>query len=631
MSAQPKPQLRLMDGTKSILLEALPESAWRYVTGNPSGSPDFNPESAWRLVPTLFRAIDMRSGAVSSMAWGLFRPGDKKNNLKDDPAFKGFRRGLKRRLWQTSAAMDVFGAGYWALERNMMGGNLTPRYLYPPTIKTKSNASEGLTGFARQVGANDPIPLGLEEVCYFWLPGLDEVGHGPSPVSVALAAAGALRHMDAFVEAYFKRGVIKATILKVDPSTPKGDMERLESLWKSMLTSVRKAFSSIVLRSNFEPVVIGDSLKDTSAPEMTQRLREDVAVAMGIPLSLLFSNAANFATAQADEFNFVTQTVIPRCDLIAEALNDQVFESMGVEFRFLTDQLDILQTAQLQQADAVTKLTGGPVLSRNEGRAIINYDPAAPSEVIAPPPVVAAAEAKEGDTPPSELPPTPVRSVKAADDGADAQRQQIEQAHQQTIADALGQQSGAALNGDVSDPKAVAGRVKDDDATLREALTRMLIEAVTLGASEGKVSLGDAATGVDWNLVNEDARKWAEEYSYELTRGINDTTRQVLRDKIAAWIESGEPMDALEEALAPWFGEERAQVIASTEVTRSFAEGNRQAWQASKVVTGWVWKTATDDIVCDVCQPLDGTRHGLDDEMPPAHPRCRCWASPSVD
>ena len=407
MSAQPKPQLRLMDGTKSIPLEALPESAWRFITGNPSGSPEFSPDTAWRLVPTLFRALDMRAGQVSSMPWGIFVQGDEQNNLKDDPLFRGFKRGLKRRLWQTSAALDCSGASYWALERNMMGGNLSPRWLKTASIKIKSNEDTGLSGFTRVLKDGDEIPFDMDEMCYFWQPGLEEVGPGPGPISVALTAAGALRHMDAFVEAYFKRGVIKATILQVDPSTPRGDMEALESLWKSMLANIRKAFSSIVLRSNFKPIVVGDSLVDTSAPEMTQRLREDVAVAMGIPLSLLFSNAANFATAQADEFNFVNQTIIPRCDLIAEALNDQIFEPMGYEFRFLTDQLDILQMAQLQQADAVTKLTGGPVLSRDEGRAIIDYDPATVGEVIAPPPQVAAAEAKDGETPPSELPPTP--------------------------------------------------------------------------------------------------------------------------------------------------------------------------------------------------------------------------------
>lgn len=159
----------------------------------------------------------------------------------------------------------------------------------------------------------------------------------------------------------------------------------------------------------------------------------------------------------------------------------------------------------------------------------------------------------------------------------------------------------------------------------------MLTQAAALGVDEGQAALGNAGIGIDWHLVNKDALAWAQDYSYDLVSQVNDTTRTVLQEKVSRWIESGEPLDALKESLSPWFGEERASNIAQTETTRSFAEGNRTAWQASDVVTGRTWQTANDELVCDICGPLDGTEHEIDDDMPPAHPRCRCWASPTVD
>ena len=93
-------------------------------------------------------------------------------------------------------------------------------------------------------------------------------------------------------------------------------------------------------------------------------------------------------------------------------------------------------------------------------------------------------------------------------------------------------------------------------------------------------------------------------------------------------------MPALIDSLAPAFGTQRASLIASTEVTRAFAEANRIAYDESGVVTAYQWQTAADERVCPICGPLHGKQaqkgqrfNGL---FPPAHPNCRCWISPVV-
>ena len=80
------------------------------------------------------------------------------------------------------------------------------------------------------------------------------------------------------------------------------------------------------------------------------------------------------------------------------------------------------------------------------------------------------------------------------------------------------------------------------------------------------------------------------------------------------------------------FGEIRAEMIAITEATRAFSEGNIQEWLASGVVDGIKWMTAEDELVCPICEPLDGKEGSLTDGIeglkPPAHVRCRCWLEP---
>jgi SPP1 gp7 family putative phage head morphogenesis protein len=139
--------------------------------------------------------------------------------------------------------------------------------------------------------------------------------------------------------------------------------------------------------------------------------------------------------------------------------------------------------------------------------------------------------------------------------------------------------------------------------------------------------------GVAWDLVNSSAVQWAREYSSALVQGLNETTRNRMAAVIAKWIEDGEALPVLAERLNAVVNDPlRALTIAQTESTRAFFEGNSKAWQAAGVKR-WRWNTARDERVCKVCGPRDGKVYtfGLDQEAPPAHVRCRCWATPVLE
>jgi len=139
--------------------------------------------------------------------------------------------------------------------------------------------------------------------------------------------------------------------------------------------------------------------------------------------------------------------------------------------------------------------------------------------------------------------------------------------------------------------------------------------------------------GVDWTLAAERASDWAAEYAGGLVRNIADTTQRVIQKQVARYIEEpGRTIGDLRRALEPYFGRQRAEAIAVTEVTRAFAEGERlvaQEAQAQGMRLEPVWHTNRDSLVCNVCAPNDGKRQseGWTVGWPPAHPRCRCWVT----
>lgn len=149
---------------------------------------------------------------------------------------------------------------------------------------------------------------------------------------------------------------------------------------------------------------------------------------------------------------------------------------------------------------------------------------------------------------------------------------------------------------------------------------------------------------LDWMLVNQDALAWAAEYGYSWISGLTDTTRTLVQDAISRWIESGEHLDVLTKRLTEIFASPvRAEMIASTEVTRVFQKANEMAWRRANAefnagIVGAEWRTAVDEHVCPICRPMHGRTRPLDSQyidpesgeprLMPAHVRCRCMEVP---
>lgn len=168
-------------------------------------------------------------------------------------------------------------------------------------------------------------------------------------------------------------------------------------------------------------------------------------------------------------------------------------------------------------------------------------------------------------------------------------------------------------------------------AGVRNAVMPLLIDGGESGVAVVSTIIERiAAPGFEIPLQDNYVARWANQYSYRLVGGINDTSRQVLRHHISRWAQEGATIDALESRLLPWFGESRARRIAVTEATRSYAEGTFAGYEAAGFgrrpvpenrppehpncrcfvgvapeASNWVyvWYTSQDELVCPLCRP----------------------------
>ena len=176
----------------------------------------------------------------------------------------------------------------------------------------------------------------------------------------------------------------------------------------------------------------------------------------------------------------------------------------------------------------------------------------------------------------------------------------------------------------------------EEDREWLKVLLPLLRRFAVRAAQEAFEELTGLGVAVDWGLVNSAAVRWAQGYAYGLVSEINGTTRSFLQETVGGWLESGAPLSDLADLLDPMFGQVRSELIAATEVTRAFHEGNVAAWEQSGVVQRERWETANDELVCEVCGPLDGEEVELGGSFPggvtpPAHPGCRCGTRPVVE
>lgn len=145
--------------------------------------------------------------------------------------------------------------------------------------------------------------------------------------------------------------------------------------------------------------------------------------------------------------------------------------------------------------------------------------------------------------------------------------------------------------------------------------------------------LGASPPTIDYDVLNEAAHAYARQHAFELVTGVTETSQRALQSAFTEWVASGQPLPKLTEAISPLFGPVRANMIATTEITRVYANSNIIGWREYGV-DAQKWQTAADEIAreCPICGPKHGVEYQLGDPdgTPPGHVNCRCWIQPVI-
>ncbi len=332
-----------------------PEEGWQ-VFGQPDKQ-TADVKDLYKAIPWMFRGVQLRADAIARMPFAVVnvKSGEDLDTSQNWKNAVGFMPNPAQLFRQIEASVCLAGKAY--LWRQYVGSKtLNLRYLAPQSVHYEVK-SDGSIKWQRDTGQGmQDIPD--ESIVYIWPPDpFVELGAAQSyPAAAALSAAGVLLNMESFVSAFFKRGAIKTTIFSAT-NMSKDQAEHFEAWYKKLITGIKHAFTTKVINAEkLEPVVIGEGIQELSNVTLTDEMRRDIAAAFGIPFALLFSEAANYATARQDDRNFLEKTIIPECRFLEGALNEQVFTPLGLRLVFREDGLDAFQEDEAAHAQALSDM-----------------------------------------------------------------------------------------------------------------------------------------------------------------------------------------------------------------------------------------------------------------------------------
>ncbi len=365
------------------------ERGWQLMTTGPTSPIDV----LFGRVPWFRRGVKDRALNVSSLPWAIYRAGVEAANSQDwsdnKPADLEWMDNPRKLFAQLEQSLSITARAYIALECNPSGYIKRAVYVAPNTITEIYDQATGkLIGYDRVVNGKvmhcDPASAKyrngvLRIVAIYDADYLTEEGHpaNSSDGLAALTAAGVLHSTDRFVEAFFSRGAIKASILGVEGGT-QAEVDRLQSWWDDVIAGVKNAWSALVMRGKLAaPIVIGEGIEGLENDSLTTSRRQDIATALGVPESRMWSAAANYATRVEDEKAYFRGTIIPEFDLIAEALNSQVFTANhrldGWRIQSQPETMDVFQADEANRAGSLSQLvsSGVPLVLAMQ---ILGYD-----------------------------------------------------------------------------------------------------------------------------------------------------------------------------------------------------------------------------------------------------------------
>jgi HK97 family phage portal protein len=541
-------------------------------------------------------------------------------------------------LSYTAVSLHVEGNAYWRKLRagNPESGNVVELWPISPSRMepVTRNGSGDFISFYRYTSATGRVEdIPTENVVHFRY-GIDDDDHrvGLAPLKRLLREISSDQQATRYADRLLANLAINGLALSFDKEAAPIDQATADQLKARIQAAYGgdNVGSAAVLSPGAKLDALGFSPEQMDLKVLHRVPEERISAVLGVPAivaglgaGLDRSTYSNFSEAREA---FTETKLLPLWRGLAGTLQLQLVRDFtsdrAIVVDFDTDEVRALATDLGAQATRLQGLVASGILTTDEARAELGYEPLPEQEAPA------AAE------PPAQLRAAARRSlrplaIKAAEDlpgrYADLAATSLPTWEDELIAFLDGQQRRVTRRLRAGAETAADLVTEGEAVLLGETLTplqlRVLGEVQRLVVSE---------LGIAFELDDPATRQFLEDAGVNI-RGITETTRTAVQSALIEGQAAGEGIESLARRLAtlPAFDRPRARVCARTELGTSQNLAALESYRASGVVVG---VRVLDGDFDGACQAMNGRTFPLD-RVPAAleHPQCTRAFAPVTD
>lgn len=256
--------------------------------------------------------------------------------------------------------------------------------------------------FVRSYKYNDTTTFGPDEVIHIMENNPRSIYRGSSRMQAAMKSINVLYSMQQFQENFFKHGAVLGLIIESENVLGDKMKERLLQSWQQRYSPSAGGRRPLILDGGMK----AKNLLDTNFAELDfensiKSKEEAVMLALGVPYILL--RGGNNANISPNLRLFYLETVYPIANMFTHAL--EAF--FGFDIAPMPDKVSALQPEMKDSSQYYTTLVNGGVISPNEAREELRYEPKPGGDDLRVPANIAgsAANPAEGGKPPGDKKP----------------------------------------------------------------------------------------------------------------------------------------------------------------------------------------------------------------------------------
>jgi HK97 family phage portal protein len=234
----------------------------------------------------------------------------------------------------------------------------------------------------RKTFKSDPS-TGESDVFFIKMFNPNDYWRGQSPLMAAAVAADTFNAGSSWNYSLLKNSARPSGLLRFKGGYPgQEEIQKLREHFKRAIQGSSNAGEIPMLSDDTEWTAMSQSPRDMDFINTMKESAKYVASALGVPLPLIDNDSATFNNIEQSKERLYTDTVIPDLEEFVNALGIWLLPRFGegLHFKLDLDSIPALEKMRERAFDRSAKAYTSGILTREESRELIGYEPTAEGE-----------------------------------------------------------------------------------------------------------------------------------------------------------------------------------------------------------------------------------------------------------